>query len=302
MLDSQASNLVTSENRAEFMAQRLGLDKVTEKPVEVTEKVPEIVKEVTKEAKSDEIVEESDDADDEHKEKVKNSYIKLREQRNAAREEALTAKTEKAALEAKIKLYEETKPTATKDAPASDKPLPSQYTDAFEYAEALTDWKVKAELSKRDEQAKVTAQEAHQTEVLADWNTRLLKTKQETPDYNEVIAESSVMVSDQVRDAIMESDVGPQVLYYLAGNPEEATKLGQMTLDKAYKTLGRIEAKFDAPAKTEEVKAKPNISKAPAPITPLKNASVPAEKVDENGEFHGSIAEYKALRKAGKIK
>ena len=40
-----------------------------------------------------------------------------------------------------------------------------------------------------------------------------------------------------------------------------------------------------------------------AVITPIKSGSaVPSNKIDENGEFHGSYEEWKRLRKSGAIK
>jgi len=41
------------------------------------------------------------------------------------------------------------------------------------------------------------------------------------------------VVSNEVRDAIFESEVGPRILYHLAENPEIAEQLQGMTLTKA---------------------------------------------------------------------
>jgi hypothetical protein len=60
-----------------------------------------------------------------------------------------------------------------------------------------------------------------------------------------------------------------------------------------------------APKSEPDTKVVPKveISKAPAPISPLKGGSPVVDvPVDSNGEFKGSFAKYKELRTAGKIK
>ena len=73
--------------------------------------------------------------------------------------------------------------------------------------------------------------------------------------------------------------------------------------------LGRLEAKLmgsavSPPAKSQEkASTVAEISRAPSPISPLRGANAPiATKIDAKGEFYGTYEEYKAARKAGKIK
>jgi hypothetical protein len=55
---------------------------------------------------------------------------------------------------------------------------------------------------------------------------------------------------------------------------------------------------------TKPAVAATEISRAPAPINPLKggDASTAVSSVDSKGEYHGTYAEYKAKRKAGLIR
>jgi len=133
------------------------------------------------------------------------------------------------------------------------------------------------------------------------------------PDYIEKINAATVLVSEQVRDAIIESDVGPRILYHLAENPQDAERIGKLNVRGAIKEIGKLEAKYTKVEVKAEPKAEPKteakpagtveISKAPAPISPLKGASTSIEAaVDSNGVFHGTYAQWKAQRKAGKIK
>ena len=115
-----------------------------------------------------------------------------------------------------------------------------------------------------------------------------------------MIASSDVSVSDQVRDAILESDVGPRILYHLAENPEVAQSLNSLTVQAALRMLGRLEAKFEK-VEAEEPAAKPapTKSKAPAPISPIRGSgAVPDVSDADKMDFQ----QWKAARKAGKIR
>ena len=117
-----------------------------------------------------------------------------------------------------------------------------------------------------------------------------------------MVASSNVKVNDTVRDAILESDVGPRILYELASNDELAEKLGTMTTASALKLIGKLEAqleKTDAPAKAEKktVAAKSN---APEPIRPLRSTGGVAEVSLDGNDI--PYQQWKAARKAGKIR
>jgi hypothetical protein len=132
------------------------------------------------------------------------------------------------------------------------------------------------------------------------------------PDYDDTIKNSDVKVSDQVRDAILDSDVGPQILYHIAKNRDVAVKIGEMTVTRALKEIGRLEAQLGGDNKGGEKKeaketpktALAEISKAPAPISPLKGAGAPVVQLSGSDEVPKNMTyeDWKALRKAGKIK
>ena len=105
----------------------------------------------------------------------------------------------------------------------------------------------------------------------------------------------------------MESDVGPQLLYHLASDEDFAKELTEMPVVKALKEIGNLEAQFEAkeekPSKAEKKKKTVSSSKAPEPIRPLSGGKVGKDVlVDTNGEFHGTYAQWKAARQAGKVR
>ena len=102
--------------------------------------------------------------------------------------------------------------------------------------------------------------------------------------------------------AIIESDIGPRILYELASNDELAEKLTSMSTAGALKLIGKLEAQFEKteePAKAEKktVTAKSN---APEPIRPLRSTGGVADVAIDSENL--SFQQWKAARKAGKIR
>ena len=120
------------------------------------------------------------------------------------------------------------------------------------------------------------------------------------------MASSPVQVNDAVRDAILESDVGPQILYELASNDELAEKITKLSPINALREIGKLEARFEDASKNaapKTVKTASEKSKAPAPINPLKATSGALNtKIGSDGQFHGTYAQWKEARRAGKIR
>jgi hypothetical protein len=154
------------------------------------------------------------------------------------------------------------------------------------------------EEKQKEVQAKV---QAERDKVINTWAKRVESAKSEMPDFEDMVGSADVAVSNEVRDAIFESEVGPRILYHLAENPEIAEKLAGMTLTRALATIGKLEGQFE---KTEP-QTKPTVgrSKAPAPINPIKaSANGPVTELDGNRQFHGNYQAWKAARLAGRIR
>ena len=101
------------------------------------------------------------------------------------------------------------------------------------------------------------------------------KVKEKYPDIEERLeAISDTVMPQQVLQAIAESDVGPDVLSYLADNPKDCERISALTPSAAIREIGKLEAKLEAPA----TKPKITPSKAPAPITPGSGGS-PADDI-----------------------
>jgi hypothetical protein len=291
MSEKEASLVLTSENSGDFYANKLGL--ADEPPAEAI--VP--AEPQTSEPKAEE---ESKATEEQKPNKLEKRFSDITKQREQARQEAERERLRASELEARLKELEakvNPKPVET------GKPRPEQFADAFEYAEALATYTTNErieQLKQEAEQAKLQEERLKQAKTFAE---REQAVRAELPDYDDMIASSDVMISDQVKDAILESDIGPRIIYHLAENPEIAEKINKLSLVNALKEVGKIEARLEkAPESRAEVKPV-EVSKAPRPISPLKSISAPGEvPMDSNGNFNGSFRQYREMRKQGKIR
>lgn len=298
MADTEASNVVTSDNAATFYAERLGLADQVE-PTEAVETAEPAQNEEQSEpeAKEDAKKQEPEKA----KEKLNKRFDKV--SKRAQEAEAKAAELERQLQELKAGNVQQQEP---EKAQVTDKPQAHQFNDAFEYAEALAEWSAENALKQRDEQeAQRKAQEA-QERLTKAWAERIEKAKADLPDFDRWVQSSNIVVSNEIRDAILESDVGPQILYHLATNEDEASALTDMPTAKALRQLGKLEARLEAKVETpkaEKKKESVSSSKAPEPIKPLSSGKVGKDvMIDTNGEFHGTYAQWKAARQAGKVR
>jgi hypothetical protein len=293
-----AANVVTSENLADFNAKRMGLAE----PAEVVEAVKT---EPTPDVESrSEPIEASDDAtateDRKQNPKLERRFSEITKQRETARAEAQREREAREVLEAKVRDLE-AKVTPKAEPAADQEPLPEQFTDMYEYAKALTDYRVDQRMNEEKQKEVQARAAAERDKVINVWADRVKAAKSEIPDFDDMVGSADVTVSNEVRDAIFESEVGPRILYHLAENPEIATKLQGMTLTSALRHIGRLEAQFE---KTEpQIKPVVGKSKAPSPINPIRSAANGRDvNLTGDGEFHGSYQAWKAARLGGRIR
>jgi hypothetical protein len=306
-----AANIVTSENLAEFAAQKLGL---VETPANeaVNEDADSAVTEPDAEADQSGQDGEGKDATatDEAKEKKPNPKLERRfseitKQREQARQEAQREREQREVLETRLRELEakvNPQPVEPEADALGPEPQPEQFSDMFEYARALAEYTADKKLMERDNEEKARQAKAEQDAKFKVWADRVSAAKNELPDFDDMVQSSEVRVSDPVRDAIIESEHGPKILYWLAENTDFAKKLADMSVVSAVREIGKIEARFD---KAKEPEPKPVVgkSKAPAPINPLRGAVNTVDaNMDADGNFHGTYQQWKAARSSRKIR
>jgi len=292
MSDKEAGQVLTSENSAEFYANRLGLadqpevEAVQAEPTEEAERSePEIEKEQEEKPKANP--------------KLERRFSEITKQREEARKEAQQERTAREALEARLAALErQPAPQAPK---VDEEPQPSQFNDAFEYAKALAEYTADKRIAEmKQDEAKAKA-EAERQKVIDQWASKVQKAKADLPDFDDIVASSDVVVNDDIRDAILESDVGPQILYHLAENDDVAKRIAGLSAKQALREIGKLEARFEVKETPPEPKTIAR-SKAPAPIQPLRGSSPADVPMSTNGDWHGTFQAWKEARKAGKIR
>jgi hypothetical protein len=297
MSEKEASQVLTSDNAAEFYANRLGLAE-SPAPSEAEESEPVEVVEQSEPEEAE--AEAKQEGERKQNPKLERRFSEITKQREEARKEAQTEREARQALEARLAALESKgQPKAN---PVDEKPQPSQFSDAFEYAEALAEYTADQRIANMKREEAEAKQAEERQKVINQWSSKVEAAKANLPDFDDIVASSDVVVNDDIRDAILESDVGPQILYHLAENDEIAKKIAGLSPKQALREIGKLEARFEV--KPEAEKPAPIVrSKAPAPIQPIRGGkNTPDVPLDSNGVFFGTAAQWKELRKAGKIR
>ena len=299
MSDKEASQVLTSENAAEFYANRLGL---AESPAETeaVEDTPEPVAEDDQSEPKEAEKEANQEGERKQNPKLEKRFSEITKQREEARQEAQRERQARVDLEQRLAALEQQRqPQAIN---VDQEPQPSQFSDAFEYAKALAEFSTERALAERDRQVAQAKEQEAQQKIIQSWAQKVQEAKAELPDFDDLVASSDVVVNNAVRDAILESDVGPKILYHLAENNDLAKKIASLSPNAALREIGKLEAKFEAKPETKQT-APVVRSKAPAPIQPIRGGQgQPDVPMSANGEWHGSYQAWKLARKAGKIR
>lgn len=167
------------------------------------------------------------------------------------------------------------------------KPSLDQFESYEAYTEALTEWKVEERFRAQEERA-AQAREAAQAEARkATFQERAQAFATEAEDFQQVAFNPSLPVSAAMAEAIQSSDKGPQLLYHLGKNPQEAVRIASLGSFQAAMELGKLEAKLSV----LQPRTKPG---APTPIEPLSGGTGGAA-YDPNT---GTAADFKRWRES----
>ena len=184
---------------------------------------------------------------------------------------------------------EETDTASAKDAGAPDQ---ENFETYEEYAEALEEYKVKQQVAKhlhtqeaqqRDSIARDRAQRA-QEQVVAAHTARIDTFRSEHDDFDAVIDQGKDLpLSRPMQDAVVNSELGPALMYHLCQNPEECDRIAGLHPVLALKEMGKLEAQIET-ASTGPVLSATSITKAPRPIKPVGGgataSTLPLDQMD----------------------
>lgn len=154
-------------------------------------------------------------------------------------------------------------------------------------AEYIAKRQIESTLSEREQRQAAEREAAARKQTADSWSSKVEKATADMPDFEDVLSSSDVPMTDVMQQAIMESEIGPKLAYYLATKPEEAIKIAQMAPIRAVAALGRLEERL------ETQKPAVKTTSAPPPIQPVGSRAAVSK---DPGKM--SDAEYAKWRKA----
>lgn len=189
-----------------------------------------------------------------------------------------------------LSLVEQTVRGKSPDVPApSGPPDRNSFADYEQYLEALADFKVAEKVKGLQAQvAQEKAQEVAKSKQSA-WEKRLSDASAKHADFEDVVFDEKLPVSAAMAEAMQESDIGPDIAYWLGKNRAEAQRIAGLSAIAQAREIGRIEARI-----ADEKPAPKPVSKAPAPIEPVGKGKT----VEKDISSAKSMDEYVRLREA----
>lgn len=156
-------------------------------------------------------------------------------------------------------------------------------------AKQETDKTLKAEREARQGKEKQGTEAARNEKLAKDWTEREKTFQSATKDYEETVMpfvdDELQSFSQQARMAIVESEVGPNLLHHLATHLEEAERIAGLSPNRQIAELGKLEEKISAPPK--------KTTSAPAPITPVNGGKTASKDISKMSQ-----EEYEQHRKS----
>lgn len=146
--------------------------------------------------------------------------------------------------------------------PAEGKPVVENFETYEEFVEALTDWKSEQKINQKFSQLSESQRQQEMEKTRATASENFDRKKNEAAvkyaDFDEVINNADVVLTNALSDAIIDSEMSGEVMYYLGKNPKEADRLASLPLGALYREMGKIEVKL-----TTAQTAKPTGAAAP---------------------------------------
>ena len=142
--------------------------------------------------------------------------------------------------------------------PVAPKEVPS--IDNFEspdaYAEALALRKAEELIAQRDRQKE-------QAEIVEAYGEREEKARDKYDDFEDVVYNPKLRITDVMAETIQYSDLGPDLAYWLGSNPKEAERIARLSPILQAREIGKIEVRLSDNPPVKKT------TSAPTPISPV---------------------------------
>lgn len=179
-----------------------------------------------------------------------------------------------------------------KDEPKG-KPDKDKYENYDDYYADLAEWKaeqkLEAKLKEREAKSKEEALRNETTKRQKEYTAKAEEFAKNAPDFHEAVEAYDGPWNGTIAQALLDSERGPEIAYYLAKNPDEAEKLEGMGYGQVSRFMGRIEALLESPK--SEVKT----TKAPPPLS-VPRGSGPKNTLDPYNNTEMTAEEWRAYK------
>jgi hypothetical protein len=142
-------------------------------------------------------------------------------------------------------------PVAPREVPSIDN---FESTDA--YAEALALKKAEELIAQRDRQKE-------QAEIVEAYGEREEKARDKYDDFEDVVYNPKLRITDVMAETIQYSDLGPDLAYWLGSNPKEAERIARLSPILQAREIGKIEVRLSDNPPVKKT------TSAPTPISPV---------------------------------
>lgn len=155
----------------------------------------------------------------------------------------------------------------------ADKPKVDSYETYEEYVDALTDWKIAKKDQERSRLEALDRARENRRSFLSTWRQKVEVASKKYDDFEETL-DSDLVLSREMTEAIMDSDLGCDIAYYLGKHPEEAERIFKLSPYATVREIGKIEHLISSNGTPKQnpspVSESQPVSKTPKPITPVK--------------------------------
>lgn len=141
----------------------------------------------------------------------------------------------------------------------SGEPKPDQFQDYETYIAALTDWKVDQKLGGIRKESEAQQRKREAEEMTVKQLPKIERGREKYEDFDEVVRDFVAQVPPAMHDAILESEVTDQLLYFLGQNPAERDRIFRLSNVGQVKAIAALETKLTTV---------PTPTKTPPPIVP----------------------------------
>lgn len=293
-------------------------DATDDEPVEDEPSDPEESGEEDDGEPKDEEAEDEEDDDifkpkPKSKQTAKERIAELTAARRGAERELEAERTARADLERRLRALEESRKSPSEDDPNRNPqprrkeadPNAPRFDDVFEdgspvyplgefdpqYVADMTDYRFEQRMkqvdAQRAQEAEQQARQAEDAKLAQAWEGKLTKAEEELPDLRPTIkvldAEFGSLDPNYgmyLAQTIMSMDAGPEVLYYLANNVDEARDIVAAGPQGATLKLGKLEAKIQSALAKKAAKPVRTTKAAKPPVTTRGTGSRGATRGD----------------------